>query len=132
MRALCRTWRCEFRNQRFLDLARLVVIDLTGAGRPVATAAIAQAKRADIDLRTAIDDRFADGEYGVLLLEPPQYVDGDAALRKQRVDHEAVAGKDQLFIAQIEHNAIAMRARATQQLLAKQRRLLTKEVELAP
>jgi hypothetical protein len=40
----------------------------------VAAAAVLQAQLADVGLRGAVDDRLADRERGVLLLESPQHV----------------------------------------------------------
>ena len=68
---LARARRDEVSDQRRLDLLRLGVVDLTRARRPMAAAAIAQAERADVDGRAAIEDRLADREHGVLLLYAP-------------------------------------------------------------
>ena len=64
-------------------------------------------------VRGAVEDRLADREDGVLLLQAPQHVDRDVALREQRVDHEAVVGVDGLLVAEVEHDEVPVdRARS--------------------
>src|SRR3712207_8501844 len=53
----------------------------------------------------------------VLLLEAPEAVDRDPALRVQRVDHEAVRRVDDLLLAEVEHHDVALDARAVADLL---------------
>ena len=75
-----------------------------------------EADRPDIDRRTAVEDRLADGENRVLLLQSPEDMHRHRALRKHGVDHEAVARVDGLLAPQVEHHELAMDLGAAAQL----------------
>ena len=98
--------RSNLRNQLGEGGVGLVVVDLTGAGRMVAAAAVGEHQFADVGLAAAVKNGLAGGEDGVLLLEAPHLVDGDVALGEEGVNHEAVGGEDGFFVAQVEHNQI--------------------------
>jgi hypothetical protein len=83
----------------------------------VAPAAVGEHQRADVDRAGAVDDRLAHREDGVLPAQAPEDVDGDRALRVQRVDHEAVGGVDDLLAAQVEHHDRAVDGGAAPDLL---------------
>ena len=91
-------------------------------------AAVPQAQLADIDLRALVDDGLADHDGGVLLAEAPRDVDGDLRLGVQGVDHEAVAGVDDLLVAQIEHDDLVVDLRDALELRLEQLALLEVEV----
>ena len=83
----------------------------------MAAAAVAEHQLSDVGLRRAVDDRLAGGEDRVLLLEAPEDVDGDVRLGIQRIDHEAVGRMDDLLVAQVEHDEVALDLRAAADLL---------------
>src|SRR4051794_3071144 len=86
-------------DELLLHARGILVLDLARAGRLVAPAAVLEHQRADVRARRAIEDRLADGEHRVLLLEAPQDVHRDVALGEQRVEHEAVGRVDDLLAA---------------------------------
>src|SRR5207247_2173065 len=88
-------------DQLFERLLGLVVLDLAGAGVLVPAAGVLEAEVPDVGLGAAVQDRLADRERGVHLLQAPQHVDRDVALRVERVDHEPVPGEDGLLVAQV-------------------------------
>jgi len=94
----------------------------------MSAAAIRKAERANIDWRASVDDRLADGKYGVLLLDSPEHMHGDPAPRKQRVDHESIARIDDLLTAKIENDKIFVNTGAAQDLFTKLRLLLAVQV----
>src|SRR4051794_22088625 len=120
----------ETTNQLTLDLFGILVGDLAGTGGKMATAAVFKHQRPDSDWRRPVDDRFADGEHGVLLLQPPENMHGDPGLRMKRVDHEAVAGMNDLLSAQVEDDDIAMNLGKPVHLINEE--LLLSEIQLDP
>ena len=62
----------------------------------MAAAAVFQAKRADVEIRSAVDDRLADHDSGVLLAETPCNVYRKLGFRPHGIHHEAVARIDDL------------------------------------
>jgi hypothetical protein len=95
----------------------------------VSAAAVRQHQRADVDGRRAVEDRLADGEDGVEPLLAVDDVGADAALREQRVDHEAVAGVDRALAAQVDHDEVAADGRDPVQLLDEALGLLGVELD---
>jgi hypothetical protein len=72
----------------------------------VSTTTILQHQLTHVGLAAAVQNGLAGGKHGVLLLHAPQHVDGDIALWKQRINHEAVGGKNGLFVAQVQHHQV--------------------------
>ena len=107
----------DLRDELGEDGVGVLVVDLAGAGGVVAAAAVLEHQLADVGLRRAVEDRLAGGEDGVLLLEAPDHVDRDVRLGIQRVDHEAVGRVDDLLVAQVEHDEVAVDLRAAADLL---------------
>ena len=95
----------------------VLVGDLAGAGRVVAAAAVGEHQLADVGAGGAVDDRLAGGEDRVLLLEAPEHVDRHVRLGIERVDHEAVGRVDDLLVAEVEHDEVALDARAAVDLV---------------
>src|SRR3954447_4571430 len=94
----------------------LVVVDLARAGRLVAAAAVGEHQLADVDLAGAVEDRLAHGEDGGLLLEAPEHVHREVALREQGVQREAVGRVDDVLVAQVEDHQVAVDGRAAADL----------------
>src|SRR5262245_50053475 len=84
----------------------VLVLDLAGAGRLMAAAAVLEHQLADVGAAAAIDDRLAGGEHGVLPAQAPQRVDRDVALGEQRVDREAVRRVDDVLVAEVEDHEV--------------------------
>ena len=70
----------------------------TTAENLLAAAAIFEAQFANIHGGSFVHDGFADHDGGVLLAEAPGHVHGDLRLGEEGIDHEAVAGMDDLFV----------------------------------
>src|SRR4051812_27210952 len=98
--------RVDVVDQLALDQLGLVVVDLAGAGRLVAAAAVGEHQLADVDLARAVEDRLAHREDGVLLLEAPEHVHREVALREQGVQREAVGGVDDVLVAEVEDHQV--------------------------
>src|SRR3954468_163490 len=103
-------------DELLLHELRLVVVDLARAGRLVAAAAVGEHQLADVDLAGAVEDRLAHGEDGVLLLEAPEHVHREVALREQGVQREAVGGVDDVLVAKVEDHQVAVDGRAAADL----------------
>lgn len=121
--------RAELLDQLRHHGRRARVVDLAGAGRRMSAAAVSEAGRPDIDRRASVDDRLADREDGVLLLETPNYMHRDPALREQGVDHESIAGVDGFLVAKIKDDEVSVDGGATQDLLTKLGLMLPVEVD---
>jgi len=108
-------------------MSERVVAEALGAARAAGVDAhghVARERPVDLLLRLA-DEHYARlvvvGSYGepaALLLEAPQDVHRDAALREERIDLEAVGGTDDHLFAQVQHHQVAVRLCAAQDLLA--------------
>lgn len=72
----------------------------------VPAAAVLEHELADVGLAAAVDDGFAGGVDGFLLVGAPHAVDGDVGLGENAVDVEAVGGPDGVFVAQVEHGEV--------------------------
>ena len=82
----------------------------------VSAAAVLEAELADVDVGALVDDGLADHDGGVLLAEAPGHMDGDLRLGIEGVDHEAVAGVDDLLVSQIQHDHLVIDLGDAQQL----------------
>src|SRR5438874_11698223 len=100
-------------------ICRVGIFDLTSSCRRMSTAAVRKAELADIDRRASVDDRLADGEDSILLLDAPEDMHGHPAPRKQPVDHESIARINGLLFPKIEDDKVFVNAGAAQDLLTK-------------
>src|SRR5687768_11827024 len=116
--------RVDLRDELFEHGFGLVVVDLARAGAIVATTAVLEHQIADVRLRASIEDRLARREHGVLLLQAPNLVDGDVALREQRVDGEAIRRPDGLLVEEVEDDEVLVDGRAALDLLLRLRLVL--------
>ena len=83
----------------------------------MSAAAVAEAELADIDLACLVDDRFADHDRGVLLLEAPRDVNADLNLRPHSIDHETVAGINGLERSQVQNSNLSVDLNVVLELL---------------
>src|SRR5215207_8692787 len=94
------------------------------------TTTVGEAEGTYVNGARAVEDRLADCENGILLLETPHHVHRDTSLREKRVDHEPIAGVDHFLITKVEDHQVVMHFGATNDLLPKLR--LVVEVEIDP
>ena len=73
-----------------------VIVQLARARIGVSAAAVRETERADVGRAGLVDDRLADHDGRVLLLESPRDVNAHLDLGPHGVDHESVAGVDSL------------------------------------